>query len=188
MKNIIQLTGFVLISTILFSCSTSKQDGFAKRKYLDKHYAKKQKFDKQHVVYDYELNAIESKALIHEEAVAALNTELLPKQEVKTISGKRTEKQTPAVAKEAATKKNLDEVAISVLPNFNKRVKVKNQPANALKAAEVNTLLLVIIAILLPPLAVYLFEGSITTNFWIDLILTLLFWLPGIIFALIVIL
>lgn len=48
-------------------------------------------------------------------------------------------------------------------------------------------LLLVIVAILLPPLAVGLYEG-ITTNFWIDLLLTLLFYIPGLIFALVVIL
>ncbi len=49
-------------------------------------------------------------------------------------------------------------------------------------------LLLVILAILLPPLAVYLHEGEINGKFWLDLILTLIFWLPGIIYALIVIL
>jgi uncharacterized membrane protein YqaE (UPF0057 family) len=51
-----------------------------------------------------------------------------------------------------------------------------------------NTLLLVILAILLPPLAVYLHEGQINGKFWLDLILTLLFFVPGIIYALIVIL
>ncbi len=51
-----------------------------------------------------------------------------------------------------------------------------------------NTLLLVILAILLPPLAVYLHEGEINKKFWIDLILTLLFFLPGMIYALIVVL
>ena|SRR5882762_9566513 len=51
-----------------------------------------------------------------------------------------------------------------------------------------NTLLLVILAILLPPLAVYLHEGEINNRFWIDCILTLLFFIPGIIYALIVIL
>lgn len=55
-------------------------------------------------------------------------------------------------------------------------------------ADDTELLLLVILAILLPPLAVYLYEGVIDINFWICLILTLLFWLPGIIFALIVIL
>ena len=51
-----------------------------------------------------------------------------------------------------------------------------------------NTVLLVILAILLPPLAVYLSQGQINTKFWISLILTLCFWIPGVIYALIVIL
>lgn len=51
-----------------------------------------------------------------------------------------------------------------------------------------NTVLLVILAILLPPLAVYLHEGEINGKFWLDLILTLLFFLPGVIYALIVVL
>ncbi len=54
--------------------------------------------------------------------------------------------------------------------------------------ADTNTLLLVILAILLPPLAVYLHQGEINTKFWISLLLTILFWIPGVIYALIVIL
>ncbi len=51
-----------------------------------------------------------------------------------------------------------------------------------------NQVLLIVLAILLPPLAVYLHEGVINNKFWIDLLLTLLLFLPGIIYALIVIL
>ena len=51
-----------------------------------------------------------------------------------------------------------------------------------------NTLLLVILAILIPPLAVYLHQGEINGKFWLDLILTLLFYIPGLVYALIVIL
>lgn len=51
-----------------------------------------------------------------------------------------------------------------------------------------NTLLLVILAILLPPLAVALHENGINGKFWLDLLLTLLFYLPGLIYALIVVL
>ncbi len=47
---------------------------------------------------------------------------------------------------------------------------------------KVEEVILAILAVLLPPLAVFLFEG-LSTNFWIDLILTLFFWLPGILFA-----
>lgn len=59
---------------------------------------------------------------------------------------------------------------------------------NSSAAPSTNTLLLVILAILLPPLAVYLHQGEINNKFWIALILTLLFFVPGIIYALIVIL
>ena len=48
--------------------------------------------------------------------------------------------------------------------------------------------LLAILAILLPPLAVYLHEGTTNGTFWISVLLTLLFWIPGVIFALITVL
>jgi uncharacterized membrane protein YqaE (UPF0057 family) len=54
--------------------------------------------------------------------------------------------------------------------------------------ASTNTLLLVILAILLPPLAVYLHENAINGKFWLSVLLTLLLWVPGIIYALIVVL
>jgi len=69
----------------------------------------------------------------------------------------------------------------SAIKEFKAAKKAGNEPST-------NTLLLVILAILLPPLAVYLHEGVINTKFWISLLLTLLFWLPGVIYALIVIL
>ncbi|RYY41044.1 MAG: YqaE/Pmp3 family membrane protein [Chitinophagaceae bacterium] len=46
----------------------------------------------------------------------------------------------------------------------------------------------VICAILLPPLGVYLHEGTINTRFWICLLLTLLLYIPGLIYALVIIL
>ena len=53
---------------------------------------------------------------------------------------------------------------------------------------ERDTVLLAILAILLPPLAVYLHEDATNDKFWISVLLTLLLWLPGIIYALIVVL
>ncbi len=55
-------------------------------------------------------------------------------------------------------------------------------------SADNNTLLYVILSIIIPPLAVGLFDNGLTTRFWIDLILTLLFFIPGVIYALIVVL
>jgi uncharacterized membrane protein YqaE (UPF0057 family) len=49
-------------------------------------------------------------------------------------------------------------------------------------------LLYIVIAFFIPFLGVALFEGGITGHFWLCLLLTLLLWLPGFIYALLVIL
>jgi len=71
-----------------------------------------------------------------------------------------------------------------------KAVKQFKADKKAGKAAdpEVSKVLLVILAILLPPLAVYLHQGEINSKFWISLVLTLLFFVPGVIYALLVVL
>lgn len=51
-------------------------------------------------------------------------------------------------------------------------------------ASDTNTILLVILSILLPPLAVFLVYNEVGTPFLVNLILTLLFWIPGVIHAL----
>jgi uncharacterized membrane protein YqaE (UPF0057 family) len=77
-------------------------------------------------------------------------------------------------------KERVKEVKIAV-KKFNAEKKAGKEPST-------NTLLLVILALLLPPLAVYLHQGEINSKFWISLILTLLFFIPGVIYALIVVL
>lgn len=54
--------------------------------------------------------------------------------------------------------------------------------------AGTNTLLEIILTILIPPVGVLVHEGGINNKFWIDLILTLLFYVPGLIYGLIVVL
>ena len=76
----------------------------------------------------------------------------------------------------------------SRIKEVRKELKAFKAAKKAGKEADTDTLLLVILAILLPPLAVYLYEGEINNRFWISLILTLLGWLPGIIYALVLIL
>jgi len=105
-------------------------------------------------------------------------------------SSTRTTNPDPAKVKEAVTE-------LKGLSGKEKRTRVRDikKELKEYKAAKkagddpsTNTLLLVILAILLPPLAVYLHEGVINNRFWISLLLTLIFWLPGVIYALIVIL
>lgn len=59
---------------------------------------------------------------------------------------------------------------------------------NLTRSIEDSTLLYLIIAFFIPFLGVLLYEGEITSHFWISLLLTILFWLPGFIYAILVIL
>jgi len=52
---------------------------------------------------------------------------------------------------------------------------------------DTNTLLMIIIAILLPPVAVFLKKGA-GMELVISIVLTILFWVPGVIYALLVVL
>lgn len=99
---------------------------------------------------------------------------------------------TPEPAKVSAAVNEFNNLSVK-----EKRAKVKEvkKEIKAFKVAKkagqepsTNTLLLVILAILLPPLAVYLHQGEINNKFWISLVLTLLFFVPGVIYALIVVL
>ena len=56
--------------------------------------------------------------------------------------------------------------------------------APAAPAADTETLLLVILCFILPPLAVFLKYDDAGTPFIVNLILTLFFWIPGVIHAL----
>ncbi len=76
----------------------------------------------------------------------------------------------------------------SRIKEVKKELKAMKAAKKAGKQTDMDMALMVVLAILLPPLAVYLYEGEINSRFWISLILTLLGWLPGIIYALVLIL
>jgi uncharacterized membrane protein YqaE (UPF0057 family) len=85
------------------------------------------------------------------------------------------------------------------LKEARKELKVFKAKKSAGEETDTNTILLAILAILLPPLAVYLYEGETDNKFWITLLLFVLglfasflfswfFYLAAIVYALIVIL
>jgi uncharacterized membrane protein YqaE (UPF0057 family)/outer membrane biosynthesis protein TonB len=62
----------------------------------------------------------------------------------------------------------------------------QHQSGQGNSLADEMLLLAIIFAILIPPLGVAIYEG-ITTRFWISLLLTILFFVPGMIYALLVV-
>ena len=65
-----------------------------------------------------------------------------------------------------------------------KKLKKENDMKNKSK---VEMAVLIILAILLPPLAVYLHQGEVNGKFWLSILLWFLFILPGVIYALLVV-
>lgn len=101
-----------------------------------------------------------------------------------------TNEPTPATVKSAMDafkglskkeKKERIKLAKKALKDYKMAKKQGKEPL-ASKAVQV------IVAILLPPLGMYLHEGEINSRFWISLLLTLLFYLPGLIYTLVIIL
>ena len=69
-----------------------------------------------------------------------------------------------------------------------KKKRIKQALKDHKDSKDTNLVLLVILAIIFPPLAMGIYEGGLTTRFWISLLLTLLFYLPGLIYTLVIIL
>jgi uncharacterized membrane protein YqaE (UPF0057 family) len=190
---LIAIAGFAA-AQLLFSCSPSGNEGFAKRKYYDYKWDKKE-YAK---VESDRSNAIAPETLSPNDAVIAMNE---PQTEAPAADMKITQlPQEPVKTAPAPVKKHTASPAAETKPvvakeekmSFTEKFMVRKIEKMAEKQQQnesqrVETILLVILAILIPPLAVYLAKG-IGTEFWISLILTLLFFIPGIIYALIVVL
>lgn len=75
------------------------------------------------------------------------------------------------------------EYSVNPLANSYSLMNQYNRDQNQISYNEQEDVVLMILCVLLPPLAVF-FSYDISNEFWIDLLLTLLFFLPGIIYAL----
>jgi uncharacterized membrane protein YqaE (UPF0057 family) len=189
MKKIVFGLLIVLIgSLIVTSCSSDRDvlSQFSKRKYL-KNFKKEKGKDKDNI-NDYQYAAATTP---DEDSYIASNDKVVVEDADET---KITE--TPIPKKEKTVRlrlKNTISTTASALKNYNATMNIADinfvetdMHNSDIKENQVDDVVLIILCIFLPPLAVYLFDGSITTNFWVDLILSLFFWLPGIIFAILV--
>ncbi|GJM34832.1 MAG: hypothetical protein DHS20C18_38330 [Saprospiraceae bacterium] len=103
-------------------------------------------------------------------------TEEMAKEDMKDAAKKYKEEWNQLSKKEKRAKRK----------EMRKELKTAIKDAKKVEASD-DLLLLVIVTILLPPLGMALYDG-ITNRFWLSLLLTLLFYVPGLIYTLVVIL
>jgi len=200
----------VAIVALVSSCSTSNDvasnRGIQKRKYNKGFFVSKNAKGLNHQNKDEQTKAI----VINEEVAEVINTQENVQNEVAT-EVKSTEVNNVAIIETAVSNDNntrsindnspktsnntSETIDDDVTENGNvtkkdvkKQLRNKNKKDKSNSGSEVELIILVILAIFIPPLAVFLYEG-ITTRFWINLILTILVitWLIAIIHALLIV-
>jgi len=191
------LTAFAA-AQLLFSCSPSTNEGFSKRKYFDFEWEKKEyvkagqekKSTPETLSSNEAVIAMEEPAVGEAPAASMEPAAIVPAQEpVKTapVKKQKEKKVNAPVAESKAPVMGAKEglsFGEKMLVRKMEKIAEKQQQNNSQR---VETILLVILAVLLPPLAVFLVKG-ISTEFWISVLLTILFYLPGIIYALFIVL
>jgi len=193
-RNLLQLVFVLLAGQFLFACSSAKYYEFAAHKQAPYYEAKQKQTpaatttDNAQTLTEIAIAAADEKA--EEKAIApALEASV----ETKTVKA-LVKMATVAPVKAEAPTTTVNEVEalelvkerVATMTKAEKK-ELKKELKEALKQSGSRTSIVeIILAILLPPLAVFLHDG-IGTTFWISLILTLLFWIPGVIYALLVV-
>ena len=200
MKNKITLGLFALaITAIISSCSTSNDVAsnkrIQKRKYNKGFFVSKnenvafnkKKKDAKTVEFNTDTesiaktdaNSVKMEEISNNKSSIVEETAVItPNVETKTTEVLTTENNTVATQNEVVSESISEEQIKTVdLKNVKKTVNtVKKQSkknSNGLNGLAIGTIILIILAIFIPPLAVLLFEG-VTTRFWINLILYIL--------------
>ena len=206
-----KLLSFLILSAILVSCGTSNSvvnDGlFQKRKYTSGWFIKKNKnvekksSNKEGLAFQDKVNLEKpknEKIIVKNDDKALEKTKVIADnkesslQIVKKKETNKKEKQSDFKNAKSITKtntKNKQDLTINTFGNEKEDLKTESKSENNSNSSssDVALILLVILCFILPPLAVWL-ASSDTTQLIISIILTLLFWLPGIIHALLVVL
>lgn len=112
---------------------------------------------------------------------------LSSKNSTSEIAEEKNNENTEVTAENTTTSsKQTIQTPLSKLKTFKTLKKTVKEQNSSKGNEEIALIILVLLALLLPPLAVY-FVKDIGTEFWISLILTLLFWVPGVVYALLIV-
>lgn len=181
-----QLFSILITGTFFVSCSSSLE--FSQKKYLDGYRGDKSTL--KHIGSD-EIKNVKHQTTVKEQMVldsyseslqASLDDKVILTNSVNSAEIITNEIDNSHLSKEIFVKTAEKPLKL----NVNKEVqKEKNTKAvSALKRANI---IEVVLAFFIPPLAVFLHNG-LDTSFWISLILTCFFWVPGVVFSLLVVL
>jgi uncharacterized membrane protein YqaE (UPF0057 family) len=192
MKRIVfGLVGLFIASQLFVSCSSESEvlGQFSKRKYLKKHKAKNVKIENKvgeldnEVAYESAQNNMlaskEESVVVEVEAEETfiseveLSSELI--EQVNTVNNHGTDYS-------GWNNYNRD-MDFSKMDNYHNSYSHEMTNSISKKNSRASEFLIGIFCFFIPPVGVILYEDTVTTNFWVDLVGTLLIWFPGMILA-----
>lgn len=200
LKSLLKLVMVLVVGQLMYACNSAKYYEFAPNKAGAYNTVKQKPAPEQEEKVLPEVAELatvteEPIAVVEEEPVLEASTTLTPgnfdqsaytKDAASTIA-------TPEMSAAEASITEAEAIAMAKerLSNMTRAEKkeLKKEIRDAVKfqsGGSRTSVVEIILAIILPPLAVFLHDG-IGTSFWINIILTLLFFLPGIIHALLVV-
>ncbi len=191
MKNLLQFVFVLIAGQLLFSCNSAKYYEFASSKQAPYKVAKQKTAPAATTAETVTVTAIALAAPVEEKnqkqvdpvleasnAPAVAAPVRAPKAVNEVVAPENTLTEAEAIA---LTKERVENMTRSEKKAFKNELKeVMRQDGGGTNIIEI------ILAILLPPAAVFLHDG-IGSTFWISILLTLLFFLPGIIYALLIV-
>ncbi|WP_299708759.1 YqaE/Pmp3 family membrane protein [uncultured Pontibacter sp.] len=194
-RSLLNLVFVLIAAQLMFACSSTKYYEFAGHKQAPYNDMKKPAAEKavapEISLSEVALAAAEEKATekeaeepVLEASVAVSAKPAAPAPKVAPIAPVAVEEVTITEAEAMAmAKERLASMTKAEKKEFKKEVR---EALMQDRSGSGVSIIKIILAVLLPPLAVFLHVG-IGTQFWISLILTLLFWIPGVIYALLVV-
>jgi uncharacterized membrane protein YqaE (UPF0057 family) len=196
-RNLLQLVFVLIAGQLLFACNSAKYYEFAAHKQAPYYEAKQKQAPAEATTEEAQsltqiaMTAAEEKATTTKAEAPALEASLETKAvklpaKLAPVAPATVETATEVKTVTEAEALELVKERVATMTKAEKK-ELKNDLREAMKQGGSRTSIVeIILAVLLPPLAVFLHDG-IGTSFWISLILTLLFWIPGVIYALLVV-
>ncbi|CAN5394059.1 hypothetical protein BH09BAC5_BH09BAC5_08550 [soil metagenome] len=190
-KTILSITVLFIASIFFTSCSQEKNMIIEKRHYGKGYYIHRSgQRDKLAATISENTNSSNKLAVVEVPENKSLPAVNHPVQEAVVKNQNKPAVVAPqkqnAFANQANNNKVKEQIHRDSKVTNEKAQTIKKQEPAAKAKDDVSDILLIILCFILPPLAVFLHEGGLTIKFWLDLLLCLFFWLPGIIYALIV--
>lgn len=196
LRSLLNLVVVMVVAQLLFACSSAKYYEFAAHKQPAYHELKKKPAEKEVApetsLTEVALAAAEEKAVaktapepVLEASIAKPAAVAAPKPVIAPVAAVAPAEKAAVTEAEALAmaKERIASMTKAERKEFKKEVREALKQDRRGGGANV---IEIILAILLPPLAVFLHDG-IGTSFWISIILWLLGIIPGIIYALLVV-